>query len=93
MKREEDNPVGIKYHVKKYLERNRDRFKDKLVIDIPTGNGTTSKILKDIGANPLAFDLFPEYFRFHDIITCQRANVLDKIPIQDKAADFVICQE
>jgi SAM-dependent methyltransferase len=88
----EDNPKSIKYHVKKFLLANADRFKNKTVVDIPAGNGITSRILKEIGATPIAFDLFPEYFEINEI-TCRRANVLDGIPVADHSADFVICQE
>jgi len=92
MKNYEDNPKSIKYHIKKYLIKNKARINGKIVVDIPAGNGVTSKILKDLGASPVAFDLFPEYFTYDDI-NCSRANVLDRIPMEDKAADFVICQE
>ena len=92
MERHEDNPKSIKYHVKRYLKKNAERIKGKTVVDIPAGNGVTSKIIKDLGGIPLAFDLFPEYFNA-DGIVCQRANVLEKIPLNDHAADFVICQE
>lgn len=88
----EDNPKSIKYHVKKYLLLHQSRFQHKIVVDVPAGNGITSRILKEIGAVPLAFDLFPEYFQVEGL-TCQQANVLDKIPLEDKHADFVICQE
>lgn len=92
MKKYENNPKSIKYHVKKYLIKNRERFRNKIVVDVPSGNGITSKILKDIGATPLAFDLFPEYFNI-DNLSCKRANVLERIPLEDKAADHIICQE
>lgn len=92
MVKHEDNPKSIKYHVKKYLVKHQNRLKGKIVIDIPAGNGVTSKILRDIGAVPVAFDLFPEYFTQKDI-NCARANVLERIPLEDKHADFVICQE
>ena len=92
MKSHEENPKSIKFHVKKYILANQDRFKNKVVVDLPAGNGLTCRLLKDIGAIPLAFDLFPEYFQLDDV-TCERANVLDKIPLDDKHADFVICQE
>ncbi len=88
----EDNPSSIKYHVKRYLLKHANRFVNKKVVDLPAGNGVTSRILKDIGAIPLAFDLFPEYF-IHADIRCERANVLEKIPLEDKTADFVLCQE
>ena len=88
----ENNPKSIKYHIKKYLIKNRVRIENKTVVDLPAGNGVTSKIIKDLGGIPLAFDLFPEYFKVEGI-KCERANVLDKIPLQSNAVDFVLCQE
>ena len=92
MENHEDNPLSIKYHVKRYLQKNAERIKGKTVVDVPAGNGVTCKIIKDLGGIPIAFDLFPEYFNVEGI-TCQRANVLDKIPMDDRISDFVICQE
>ena len=92
MENYEDNPKSIKYHVKRYLLKNKERLNKKIIVDIPAGNGVTSRILKDIGAVPIAFDLFPEYFNLKDV-ECKRANVLEQIPMEDKLADFVICQE
>jgi len=86
------NPKSIKYHVRKYLEKHQDRFKGKKVIDLPAGNGITSKLLKDLGAEPYPFDLFPEYFKYDDM-HCQRADVMKEIPLSDHFADAIICQE
>lgn len=88
----EDNPISIKYYVKKYLIENSSKLINKTIVDFPAGNGITSKIIKQIGAVPLAFDLFPEYFS-QDGIECVRANVKDGLPIVDKSADVLICQE
>lgn len=88
----EDNPKSIKYHVKKYFEKNRPRFSNKLVIDVPAGNGISSRILKENGAIPVPFDLFPEYFEQAGI-KCQRANIMEGIPVEDKFADALLCQE
>ncbi len=88
----EDNPISIKYYVKKYLLKNRDRFKGKNIVDFPAGNGITSRILKEIGAIPHPFDLFPEYFNIPGL-KCRRANISGSIPFDDSAADAVICQE
>ena len=55
----EDNPKSIKFHVKKFLSKNQERFKNKKVIDFPAGNGVTSRIIKEFGADPYPFDLFP----------------------------------
>jgi SAM-dependent methyltransferase len=88
----ENNPKSIKYYVKRYLYANSEYYKGKTVIDFPAGNGITSRILGEIGATPVAFDLFPEYFEI-DGITCTRANIRDGLPVQEKYADALICQE
>ena len=43
------------------------RVDDKTVIDFPAGNGITTNILKEIGAKPIPFDLFPEYFNIEEL--------------------------
>ncbi len=88
----EDNPKSIKYHVKRYLLKNRVRFTGKVAVDLPAGNGVTSRILQEIGCDVKPFDLFPEYFDIEGL-TCERANVLDKIPMENESADIVLCQE
>ncbi len=88
----EDNPKSIKYYVKKYLLRHKAEIKNKTIVDIPAGNGITSKIIADCGGIPLAFDLFPEYFRIENI-KCEQADVRQGIPLPDKTADYLICQE
>lgn len=88
----EENPSSIKYYVKNYLMRNQNRLKGKSVIDFPAGNGITTRRLKEIGANPLPFDLFPEYFEMEGM-TCERANIDEGIPTKEGSADMVICQE
>lgn len=88
----EDNPSSIKYHVKKYLTNNRERITGKKFVDLPAGNGITTKIIKDLGGFPLPFDLFPEYFNV-DGIDCKRANIMEQIPLENEEADFAICQE
>ncbi len=88
----EDDHRSIKYFVKRYLLENKNACTGKRIIDFPAGNGITSKILRDIGAEPLAFDLFPEYFTIEGI-ACQRASIANGIPLEDDAADGLICQE
>ena len=92
MKNYEEDPKSIKYHVKQYFIKNKERIAGKKVIDVPAGNGTTSRVIRDLGGIPLAFDLFPEYFNVEGI-HCERANVLDKIPLENETGDFIICQE
>jgi SAM-dependent methyltransferase len=88
----EDDPKSIKYHVKKFFNNNKYRIKDKVVVDFPAGNGITSRIIRDAGGIPLAFDLFPEYFT-EPGLECKRANISEGIPMADGSADFLICQE
>lgn len=88
----EDNPKSIKFYVKRFLLENKNRFSGKKIVDFPAGNGITSRIIKEIGAKPLAFDLFPEYFTTEGIV-CKRAEIAKGIPLEDETADAVICQE
>ncbi len=88
----EDNPKSIKYYVKRYLYENKELFVGKKVVDFPAGNGVTSKILREIGAIPIPMDLFPEYFQIEGI-KCERANIKNGLPINEKSIDALICQE
>ena len=87
-----NNPKSIKYYVKLYLENLRSELKNKVVLDIPAGNGATSEILLNMGAKVEPFDLFPEYFMLKTV-ECKRADISDKIPSDDHHADMIICQE
>jgi 2-polyprenyl-3-methyl-5-hydroxy-6-metoxy-1,4-benzoquinol methylase len=88
----EDNTNSIKYHVKLFIRQNQQKFKNKVVIDAPAGAGVTSRILKEAGAVVHAYDLFPEYFKVDGLI-CERANIMEGIPVADNFADVLICQE
>ena len=88
----EDNPKSIKFYVKRFLLQNKDRFAGKKIVDFPAGNGITSRLIKEIGATPYPFDLFPEYFNIEGL-TCQRANIISGIPVEPGFADAIICQE
>lgn len=86
------NPRSIKFHVRRYLEEERGFITGKVVVDLPAGNGITTRMLRDLGARSLAFDLFPEYFEV-DGVECRRANVMEGIPMDGGTADMVLCQE
>lgn len=88
----EDNPDSIKFYVKRFLVQNKDEINAKKIIDFPAGNGITSKIIKENGGEPMAFDLFPEYFKV-DGIVCERASLEQGLPVKDNYADMLICQE
>lgn len=83
---------SVKEEVKKFLDINQAKFRGKTIVDFPAGNGVTSDLIRKIGAIPLAFDLFPEYFVFPDL-ECKRANINNGLPLEDAAVDAVICQE
>jgi SAM-dependent methyltransferase len=89
---DEHDPDSIKYHVKKFLVQNKERFPGWKIIDFPAGNGVTSLILRDIGAVPLPFDLFPEYFKLKGV-QCLQADAEAGIPIAAGSADALVCQE
>ncbi|HNQ66791.1 MAG TPA: class I SAM-dependent methyltransferase [Bacteroidales bacterium] len=87
-----NNPKSPKYYINKWIISNSQDIKGKTVIDLPAGNGMTSEILKEHGAKVKAFDLFPEYFKVEEI-GCQRADIMDGIPLENEIADLAICQE
>ncbi len=87
-----NNPKSPKYYVKKYLDSNKNELRNKIVLDIPAGNGVTTEILLENGAKAEPFDLFPEYFMLNNI-ECKRADIADKIPVINNYADMLICQE
>lgn len=82
----------IMSNVKKYILDNKDSLKGKVVIDIPAGIGEASDALRSVGANVRPFDLFPDFFKIEGL-ECKKANLLDKIPVDDSYADFILCQE
>lgn len=88
----EKNPSSIKFYIRRYLLANKEQFKGKRIIDFPAGNGITTSLIKEIGAKPYPFDLFPEYFNV-DGIKCERVNIKTGIPLKDHFADAIICQE
>jgi len=91
-KKADEDPGSIKFNVKQFLLKNQQDLAGKVVVDFPAGNGVTSRILMEIGAKPMAFDLFPEYFRIEGM-DCRRADIRTGIPVEDAHADALICQE
>jgi ubiquinone/menaquinone biosynthesis C-methylase UbiE len=87
-----NNPKSIKFYVKNYFNSIKNELKDKIVLDIPAGNGATTELLLEHGAKVEAYDLFPEYFMVKSI-ECKRADIVDSIPVSNKHADMLICQE
>jgi len=91
-KKYEDIPGDIKYYVKKYIQANAESLSGKIAVDFPAGKGVSSRLLMNVGAKVLSFDLFPEYFN-EPGISCQKADIKNGIPLEDNVADFLLCQE
>lgn len=85
-------PKDIKFFVKKYLNENAELFKNKIIVDIPAGMGVSSETLTDLGGLVEPYDLFPELFKVNGL-KCIKADALEKLPIENNHADFVLCQE
>lgn len=87
-----DNPKSIKYYVKRYIQKMAPQLRNKVVVDVPAGNGVTSKLLLATGATCVPLDLFPEYFQASGM-KCERADLTQSLPLSDQYADFIFCQE
>ena len=82
----EDNPVSIKYYVKRYIMEHRSEFAGKIAIDVPAGSGTTAKAMQAAGAQVQAFDLLPEYITTKGR-TCERATNVEAWAVAYEAAE------
>ncbi len=81
----------IKRFVERYF-RTRSDMKGKRVADLPAGKGYISAVLRDVGAEVRAYDLFPEFFQIEGM-TCSEADLTERLPIDDASFDMVLCQE
>ncbi len=75
-----------------YIRDHREYLRGKVVVDLPAGQGESSRRLKEAGAEVHPFGLFPATFRI-DGLDCARADMTKPLPIADGFADFVLCQE
>ena len=85
-------PKDIKIHLEKILRNKKNELQGKKVIDLPAGNGISSAILNELGADVEPYDLLPDFF-IHDTLNCKFADLAEPLPIEDNYADFVLCQE
>ncbi len=86
------NKKSPKYYVRKYFVQNKHLIINKTIVDFPSGNGVMSEFLRQLGANVIPLDLFPEYFSYNSL-TCQRADIEEGIPLNNQTIDIVLCQE
>ncbi len=85
-------PKSIKVYIKEYFKKNAPRFKDKIIIDIPAGNGVSTEILDNLGARVEPYDLLPDFFTYKKL-ECKRGDLGKKLDIPDQYADYILCQE
>lgn len=74
------------------LRRRKSEWVGKAILDVPAGNGDTSHLLLELGAEVTASDLYPEFFRYPNI-PCVKANLNGTLPFAAASFDVVICQE
>jgi len=74
------------------LRRRQADLAGKAMLDVPAGNGDTSRLLRELGAHVTASDLHPEFFRYPEI-ECVPANLNGTLPFAAASFDYVICQE
>jgi len=82
---------NIKHFVAAHL-RGRADLAGSTAVDIPAGAGQMSALLRELGAQVEAYDLFPEFFQAQGL-ECRPADLTQALPIADGHADLVLCQE
>lgn len=81
---------GIYPWVKQYIQ-SLPTLHGKVALDIPCGDGRATAVLRESGADVLAYDLFPESFLLDG--QAQFADLAERLPIPDDSIDIVVCQE
>ena len=85
-------PKEIKQVVWRILEERALELKGRRALDFPAGNGVTSAHLKNLGAEVVAIDLFPELFRVEGLFA-QHGDLSDRFQVESNSIDFAVCQE
>ncbi|ALP52176.1 hypothetical protein Tel_02895 [Candidatus Tenderia electrophaga] len=75
-----------------FIKHHQAEIRSKTVVDLPAGEGVSSGLLRDAGAEVHAYDLFPAVFKAQGV-ECQKADLMSALPIGDGFADMVLCQE
>ncbi|MEM1264222.1 MAG: class I SAM-dependent methyltransferase [Pseudomonadota bacterium] len=82
---------GIHGFVARYVRAMPD-LTGKTVVDIPCGDGRTTREFAAKGATVIPLDLFPEFFTV-DNAEARYADLAERLPLDDDSVDFVVCQE
>lgn len=83
---------NIKDLLFRVLDQKRESLRGKRVVDMPAGNGLTSEKLFHMGADVVALDLFPEFFKFKEV-QCKSVDLSVALPENDESVDWIIFQE
>jgi SAM-dependent methyltransferase len=75
-----------------YVATNKSFLVGKKVYDISSGSGYIAQQFSDVGADVKIFDLFPEQNTLSNL-RCEKIDLQQVFPIQEAAADVVICAE
>ncbi|WYX52095.1 class I SAM-dependent methyltransferase [Achromobacter xylosoxidans] len=81
---------GIYPWVKQYIQ-SLPTLHGKVALDIPCGDGRATAVLRESGADVIAYDLFPESFLLDG--QAQFADLAERLPLPDDSIDIVVCQE
>jgi SAM-dependent methyltransferase len=81
----------VKHYVERFLRARLD-LRGKRIVDLPAGKGYMSAVLRELGADVHAYDLFPQFFSV-DGMSCTEADLTGPLPIEDRSANLVLCQE
>ena len=76
----------------RYIDENRSWLKNKHVYDISSGSGYIAHKFAEAGAVVRLYDLFPAQNTLSNLV-CENIDLQNQFPIEDNAADLVICAE
>lgn len=82
----------IKEVVARVLQQTQSTLAQASVLDFPAGNGVTTQLLLDLGAQVTPVDLFPEFFRVQHLVP-EKWDLGAKFPWRDQTFDYAVCQE
>ncbi len=86
-------PKEIKWHVARWIAKNKSVLRNLKVVDAPAGSGRSTDLLIKAGASVKSFDLMPEFFKVQNQV-CHKISIGDEnFPLENNSQDLVLCQE
>jgi len=82
---------GIHGYVSEYI-RSLPDLADKIVLDVPCGDGRAAYEFVRKGAKVIALDLYPAFMKL-DEVKAEYADLSDSLPVKSSTVDYIICQE